>query len=68
MERLLEGYDGCTEYDVGDVPKIVVDTTMPGELKELCSAVLDFIASHAGDSLDHRHHHQSSKQVPPRVT
>ncbi|VAH46406.1 unnamed protein product [Triticum turgidum subsp. durum] len=29
LERLVEGYQGCTNYDIGDVPRIVVDTTDP---------------------------------------
>ncbi|KAA8526190.1 hypothetical protein F0562_008071 [Nyssa sinensis] len=29
MESLLEGYGGCSDYDVGDVPKLVLDTTAP---------------------------------------
>ncbi|KAK9080418.1 hypothetical protein SSX86_000176 [Deinandra increscens subsp. villosa] len=27
MERLLEGYDGRTDYDTGEVPKLVLNTT-----------------------------------------
>ncbi|CAO2834978.1 unnamed protein product [Amaranthus hypochondriacus] len=27
MERLLEDYNGCTEYDVRDIPRLIVDTT-----------------------------------------
>ncbi|EXB53673.1 hypothetical protein L484_013308 [Morus notabilis] len=49
MERLMEGYAGCTEYDVGEVPRIVVDTTSVGEL---VSGVLEFIESCGGPSLD----------------
>uniref|UniRef100_A0A0D9WVP8 Uncharacterized protein n=1 Tax=Leersia perrieri TaxID=77586 RepID=A0A0D9WVP8_9ORYZ len=29
LERLREGYQGCTDYEFGDVPRIVVDTTDP---------------------------------------
>jgi predicted kinase len=47
LERLLEGYAGCTEYDVGDVPRLVVDTTASVEVGELVSSVVQFIASHA---------------------
>ncbi|KAG5053301.1 hypothetical protein AAZX31_02G266500 [Glycine max] len=47
LETLLEGYGGCTEYDVGDVPKLVVDTTANLPLEEMCSAALDFIFAHA---------------------
>lgn len=50
MERLLEGYDGCTEYDVGGVPRMVVDTTASVGVEELVSGVLDFILSHTCDS------------------
>uniref|UniRef100_A0A803N9W6 P-loop containing nucleoside triphosphate hydrolase protein n=2 Tax=Chenopodium quinoa TaxID=63459 RepID=A0A803N9W6_CHEQI len=48
MERLLEGYDGCTEYDVGEVPRLVVDTTNCGVDGVLCS-VIEFIENHCGD-------------------
>ncbi|PKI77289.1 hypothetical protein CRG98_002234 [Punica granatum] len=49
MERLLEGYGGRTEYDVGDVPKVVVDTTKPGVgVEDMGSAVIEFIATHGG--------------------
>ncbi|KDP29708.1 hypothetical protein JCGZ_18643 [Jatropha curcas] len=47
LERLIEGYGGCTDYDVGDVPKLVVDTTAEVGVKELVSGVVQFIASHA---------------------
>uniref|UniRef100_A0A803KZ03 Uncharacterized protein n=1 Tax=Chenopodium quinoa TaxID=63459 RepID=A0A803KZ03_CHEQI len=48
MERLLEGYDGCTEYDVGEVPRLVVDTTKGG-VDGVLSSVMDFIQNHCGD-------------------
>lgn len=31
LERLLEAYGGCTEYDLGGVPRLVVDTTRGGD-------------------------------------
>ncbi|KAJ4841030.1 hypothetical protein Tsubulata_030988 [Turnera subulata] len=43
MERLLEGYAGCTEYEVGDVPKLVVDTTAPVGIEEIVCQVEEFI-------------------------
>nr|KAJ0202721.1 hypothetical protein LSAT_V11C500236660 [Lactuca sativa] len=44
MERLLEGYNGCTDYDVGDVPKLVLDTTVAcGKFAELVESVLKFL-------------------------
>lgn len=46
MERLLEVYDGCTEYDVGEVPKLVVDTTAPGGVEGVLSNVFEFIEAH----------------------
>lgn len=49
IERLLEGYDGCTEYDVGEVPKLIVDTTNPGGVDGIISSVMHFIKSHCGD-------------------
>lgn len=45
MERLLESYAGSTEYEVGDVRKLVVDTTAGVGIQEVVSDVLDFIAS-----------------------
>ncbi|RDX74199.1 hypothetical protein CR513_46076, partial [Mucuna pruriens] len=47
LQKLLESYGGCTDYDVGDVPKLVVDTTAKVPFEEMCSAVLDFIFAHA---------------------
>lgn len=52
MERLLEGYSGCTEYDVGDVKKMVLDTTADVGVGELVSAVLRFIDSSESQHLD----------------
>ncbi|PON35522.1 P-loop containing nucleoside triphosphate hydrolase [Parasponia andersonii] len=51
IERLLDGYAGCTEYDVGGVPRIVVDTTASVGFEELVSSVVDFICSHAAPPL-----------------
>ncbi|EOX93091.1 Uncharacterized protein TCM_001935 isoform 1 [Theobroma cacao] len=49
LEKLVKGYSGCTEYDVGDVPKMVVDTTAPNVgVAELVQSVVDFIASCCG--------------------
>lgn len=46
LERLVEGYRGCTDYDIGDVPRIVVDTTDPMVGAEAIAArVEDFIRS-----------------------
>ncbi|XP_022135306.1 uncharacterized protein LOC111007298 [Momordica charantia] len=47
IEMLLEGYGGCTEFDVGDVPRLVVDTTAPVSFDETVSTVIDFIASNS---------------------
>ncbi|KAK6136436.1 hypothetical protein DH2020_029821 [Rehmannia glutinosa] len=43
MERLLEGYDGCWDYDVGEVPKLVLDTTANVEIGEMVSKVIEFV-------------------------
>lgn len=48
LQRLLEGYGGCTGYDVDDVPRLVVDTTAPVEFGDLVSNVLEFIHSNIG--------------------
>lgn len=45
MERLLEGYGGCWDYDVGHVPRLVLDTTAPVELAELARRVVEFVNS-----------------------
>jgi predicted kinase len=46
LERLVEGYQGCTDYDTGDVPRIFVDTTDPMVGSEAIAArVVDFIRS-----------------------
>lgn len=43
---MLERYDGCYNYDIGDVPKLVVDTTSPAQAEEVLSSVMAFIRSH----------------------
>ncbi|KAG6497322.1 uncharacterized protein LOC121988877 [Zingiber officinale] len=44
LQELLEGYQGCTDYDVGRVPRLVVDTTSPETgFKETVARVLEFI-------------------------
>ncbi|KAF9589784.1 hypothetical protein IFM89_028719 [Coptis chinensis] len=48
LEKLVEGYNGCYDYDVGDVPKLVIDTTAEVDVQELVSTVLRFIVTHAG--------------------
>nr|XP_011468600.1 PREDICTED: uncharacterized protein LOC105352704 [Fragaria vesca subsp. vesca] len=48
MEGLLESYDGCTDYDVGDVPKVVVDTTAGVAVQERVYSVVEFIKTHCG--------------------
>ncbi|XP_051131676.1 uncharacterized protein LOC127251827 [Andrographis paniculata] len=45
MQRLLEEYGGCWEFDVGDVPKLVVDTTGGVEVEEMVSKVIEFVDS-----------------------
>lgn len=47
LQRMLERYDGCYEYDAGDVPKLVVDTTAPADAEEVLSSVMAFIRSHS---------------------
>ncbi|XP_050249431.1 uncharacterized protein LOC126696768 [Quercus robur] len=50
MERLLEGYGGSTDYDFGDVPRLVVDTTADVPVGDLVSTVVEFVDSHAAGS------------------
>lgn len=50
MERLLEGYGGSTDYDFGDVSRLVVDTTAAVPVGELVSRVVEFVDSHAAGS------------------
>ncbi|KAL0340436.1 UNVERIFIED_CONTAM: hypothetical protein Sradi_4560400 [Sesamum radiatum] len=45
MEVLLEGYGGCWDYDVGEVPKLVIDTIAPVEVAELVAKVIEFVNS-----------------------
>ncbi|XP_047069132.1 uncharacterized protein LOC124677179 [Lolium rigidum] len=46
LESLVEGYQGCTDYEIGDVPRIVVDTTDPAfGAEEIAARVVDFIMS-----------------------
>lgn len=47
MEKLLDGYGGCWDYDFGDdVPKLVVDTTANDiGIHEIVSSVLQFLES-----------------------
>lgn len=51
LEKIVEGYGGCDEYDVGGVPKLVMDTTEDVDLEKLCSHALEFIEDHAVKSL-----------------
>ncbi|KAJ8755113.1 hypothetical protein K2173_018911 [Erythroxylum novogranatense] len=48
LEKLVEGYDGCTDYDVGDVPRVVVDTTASADVEDIASSVMEFIAASCG--------------------
>lgn len=49
LEKLLEGYQGCTDYDIGDVPRIVLDTTDPKVDPEAIAAkVVGFVSSLLG--------------------
>ncbi|QCE01630.1 P-loop containing nucleoside triphosphate hydrolase [Vigna unguiculata] len=52
LEKLLEGYAGCTEYDVGDVARLVVDTTANVPFEEICATALEFIFTHAATPLE----------------
>ncbi|XP_006657464.1 uncharacterized protein LOC102712645 [Oryza brachyantha] len=46
LERLRDGYQGCTDYELGDVPRIVVDTTDPTISSEAIAVrVVEFIGS-----------------------
>jgi hypothetical protein len=47
LERLLEGYQGCTDYEIEDVPRIVVDTTDPAvDAQAIAEKVVVFVRSH----------------------
>ncbi|OIS99992.1 hypothetical protein A4A49_21453 [Nicotiana attenuata] len=43
MEKLLEGYEGCWDYDIGNVPRLIVDTTAAKGIEEIVSSVLEFL-------------------------
>ncbi|XP_073047675.1 uncharacterized protein [Primulina eburnea] len=45
LERLLEGYGGCWDYDVGEVGKLVLDTTASVDVSEMVSIVIQFLSS-----------------------
>ncbi|KAL1534078.1 hypothetical protein AAHA92_31478 [Salvia divinorum] len=45
MEQLLEGYGGCWDYDMADVPNLVFDTTAPLQIADLASRVIEFVNS-----------------------
>lgn len=49
LERVVEGYGGCSEYDVGDVERIVVDTTAHN-YGDVPQSVLDFVNSNLSSS------------------
>lgn len=51
LEGLLEGYQGCTDYEIGDVPRVVVDTTDPAvDPQAIAAKVVGFIRSHLASS------------------
>ncbi|XP_073005366.1 uncharacterized protein [Typha latifolia] len=46
LSRLVEGYRGCTDYETGDVKRIVVDTTEVGVgLEEMAARVVELVRS-----------------------
>lgn len=45
MEKLLEGYEGCWDYDIGEVPRLVVDTTSANGVEKVVSNVLEFVSN-----------------------
>lgn len=51
MENLLDGYAGCWDYDAGEVPKLVLDTTADLGIEELVSSALEFVKSNDGHSV-----------------
>ncbi|KAK6784735.1 hypothetical protein RDI58_018190 [Solanum bulbocastanum] len=49
MEKLLEEYEGCWDYDVGvEVPRLVVDTTCANGVEQVVSNVLEFVSNACG--------------------
>lgn len=52
LQLLIEGYGGCTDYEMGDVPVLAVDTTAAGvDFQEKVSGVVEFIISHSAPSI-----------------
>lgn len=51
IERLLDGYAGCWDYDVGEVPKLVLDTTAKLGVEEMVSSVLEFVKFEGGQQM-----------------
>ncbi|RWR88589.1 putative P-loop containing nucleoside triphosphate hydrolase [Cinnamomum micranthum f. kanehirae] len=45
LQRLLEGYQGCTNYDTGSVQKLIIDTTSTATTAELVQKVVQFVRS-----------------------
>ncbi|PIA37829.1 hypothetical protein AQUCO_03000398v1 [Aquilegia coerulea] len=68
LKKLVEKYDGCYNYDVGDVPKMVVDTTSQAKMEELVSAVLRFIATHADTAGGCGVDNQILEMMPPGLS
>lgn len=45
MEKLLESYGGCWDYEIVEVPRLLLDTTAPLEIEEMVSKALAFVRS-----------------------
>ncbi|KAL6983218.1 hypothetical protein U1Q18_016609 [Sarracenia purpurea var. burkii] len=54
LEKLFEWYDGCSDYDTGDVSKIIVDTTDHVKIRELEFAVQTVAASPQCHCIDYQ--------------
>ncbi|WOL08959.1 hypothetical protein Cni_G17712 [Canna indica] len=54
LQGLLEGYRGCTDYDVGEVPRLVLDTTSAAAgVDDMVARVLEFIRQNSDVRLQH---------------
>ncbi|KAK4355824.1 hypothetical protein RND71_024795 [Anisodus tanguticus] len=57
MEKLLEGYEGCWDYDIGNVPRFVVDTTCANVVEEVVTSVLEFVSNACGAKTNQWYYH-----------
>ncbi|CAN6455406.1 unnamed protein product [Victoria cruziana] len=45
LQKLVDGYEGCCDFDTDPVPKLVVDTTMPQGALDAVSGIRRWVSS-----------------------